>query len=64
MVGAHLHDVSGIGDHRSPGDGDVDWSYVVAGVGGLPGYTLEINQHQPDEMVRGALGFLQAIGLR
>ncbi len=64
LVGAHLHDVSGIGDHRSPGDGDVDWSYIVEGVGGLAGYTLEINQHQPDERVRAALPFLQGLGLR
>lgn len=64
IVGAHLHDVSGIGDHRSPGDGDVDWSYVVAGVGGLSAYTLEINQRQADEMVVGAVGFLEGIGLR
>lgn len=63
IVGAHLHDVSGIGDHRSPGDGDVEWPYVVAGVGGLGAYTLEINQHQPDEMVWGAVGFLRGIGL-
>src|SRR5206468_2744054 len=24
-VGAHVHDVRGIGDHRAPGDGDVSW---------------------------------------
>jgi sugar phosphate isomerase/epimerase len=62
-IGAHLHDVSGIGDHRSPGDGDVQWDYVVAGVQHLPGFTLEINQHQPDEKVRDAVGFLRGIGL-
>lgn len=63
-IGAHLHDVIGIGDHRSPGDGDVDWSYVVQGVRHLPGYTLEINQHQPDEQVASAPRFLEGIGLR
>lgn len=63
-IGAHLHDVMGIGDHRAPGDGDVSWDYVVAGVGQLPGYTLEINQHQPDERVSGAPAFLERIGLR
>lgn len=64
IVGAHLHDVLGLGDHRAPGDGDVDWGYVVAGVRRLPGYTLEINQHQPDEAVRAAIDFLAGIGLR
>ena len=63
-IGAHLHDVVGIGDHRAPGDGDVDWSYITAGLGHLDRYTLEINQHQSDERVRGAIGFLEGVGLR
>ena len=63
-IGAHLHDVLGIGDHRTPGDGDVSWDYVVAGVRHLPRFTLEINQHQPDERVSGAPAFLERIGLR
>ncbi len=63
-IGAHLHDVLGIGDHRTPGDGDVSWDYVVAGVRHLPRYTLEINQHQPDDRVSGAPAFLERIGLR
>ncbi len=63
-VGAHLHDVIGIGDHRAPGDGDVDWGYIVKGVGHLEAYTLEINQWQPDEKVRNAITFLEKVGLR
>lgn len=63
-IGAHLHDVSGIGDHRSPGDGDVDWGYITKGVQHLSRYTLEINQHQPDERVFGAPDFLASVGLR
>ncbi|MBE0610322.1 MAG: sugar phosphate isomerase/epimerase [Dehalococcoidia bacterium] len=64
LVGAHLHDVIGLGDHRAPGDGDVDWDYIVAGVGHLSEYTLEINQHQSDEKAREAITFLERIGLR
>jgi sugar phosphate isomerase/epimerase len=63
-VGAHLHDVLGIGDHRAPGDGDVDWAYIAAGLGHLASYTLEINQHQSDELVKAAPGFLESVGLR
>jgi sugar phosphate isomerase/epimerase len=63
-IGAHLHDVEGIGDHRAPGDGDVDWGYVVKGLEHLPSYTLEINQHQSDEKVTGAKAFLESVGLR
>ncbi len=64
IVGAHLHDVTGIGDHRAPGDGDVEWDYIVAGISGLARYTLEINQHQSDERVVGAIGFLRGLGLK
>jgi sugar phosphate isomerase/epimerase len=63
-VGAHLHDVEGIGDHRAPGDGDTDWTYIEAGLRHLPGYTLEINQWQPDGRVRDAIAFLESAGLR
>lgn len=62
-IGAHLHDVTGIGDHRAPGGGDVDWSYIAAGLGHLPRYTLEINQHQPDGGVFGVRAFLASVGL-
>jgi sugar phosphate isomerase/epimerase len=64
IVGAHLHDVIGLGDHRSPGDGDVDWGYITADLRQLPAYTLEINQHQPDERVRSAPAYLESVGLR
>jgi len=64
IIGAHLHDVLGLGDHRSPGDGDIDWAYIREGLGHLAGYTLEINQHQPDELVAAAPAFLESVGLR
>lgn len=64
LVGAHLHDVEGIGDHRTPGDGDVEWGYLAAGLGHLTGFTLEINQHQPVDLVAGAPAFLESVGIR
>jgi sugar phosphate isomerase/epimerase len=62
-IGSHLHDVDGITDHRAPGAGDVDWSYIA---GGLPSTALrvfEIDQRQPDEAVRGSIGYLRSKGV-
>jgi sugar phosphate isomerase/epimerase len=64
LVGAHLHDVVGLGDHRAPGEGDIDWAYVREGLATLPRYTLEINQRRSDEAVRQAPEFLESVGLR
>jgi sugar phosphate isomerase/epimerase len=62
-LGSHLHDVDGIGDHRAPGDGDVDWSYIRDGLPPSALRVLEINQHQPPEAVREAITFLRARGV-
>jgi sugar phosphate isomerase/epimerase len=62
-IGAHVHDVDGIIDHRAPGDGDVEWGYLAQNLGHLDSYTLEINQHQPDERVAAAIPYLRSVGL-
>jgi sugar phosphate isomerase/epimerase len=62
-IGSHLHDVDGIGDHRAPGRGDVDWSYIAAGLPPTAVRVFEINQHQPDEAVAGAIAFLRQRGV-
>jgi len=62
-IGAHVHDVEGVVDHRAPGDGDVRWGYLAAKLAHLDSLTLEINQHQPDASVLAALPFLRGQGL-
>jgi sugar phosphate isomerase/epimerase len=59
-LGTHLHDVDGIGDHRAPGRGDVEWDYIARGLPSAALRVFEINQQEPDEAVAGAISFLRA----
>ena len=61
-IGTHLHDVDGIGDHRAPGRGDVEWDYIAKGLPATALRVFEINQSQPAEAVAGAIGFLRERG--
>ena len=63
LLGAHVHDVRGVVDHRAPGTGELDWAMVAKGLSALDRYTLEIDQREPDDAVRAASGFLAGIGL-
>jgi len=63
LVGAHLHDVRGIRDHRAPGSGDVDWSYIAASLPPTAARTLEIDQHEPQESLATAISFLRQRGV-
>ncbi len=62
-IGCHLHDVDGIGDHRAPGNGDVDWAYIAAGLPKTALRVFEIDQRQPDEAVAAAPAFLRSRGV-
>jgi sugar phosphate isomerase/epimerase len=62
-LGSHLHDVDGIGDHRAPGAGDVEWDYIREGLPPTALRVFEINQHQSPEAVAGAIPFLRARGV-
>jgi sugar phosphate isomerase/epimerase len=62
-IGTHLHDVDGIGDHRAPGNGDVEWDYIRDGLPADALRVFEINQTQPIEAVRGAIPFLRERGV-
>jgi len=62
-LGCHLHDVDGIGDHRAPGRGNVDWSYVRDGLPAAALRVFEIDQRQPEDAVAEAIGFLRGQGV-
>lgn len=61
-VGAHVHDVRGILDHRAPGLGDVGFAWHLTRLQHLEWLTLEINQYEPDEAVVGAPELLRLLG--
>lgn len=63
IVGCHLHDMQGIVDHRAPGSGDVEWSFLAERLGTVPIRTLEINQHQPEPSLAAALALLRGAGV-
>jgi len=62
-IGSHLHDVSGILDHRAPGHGDVDWQYIIDGLPADALRTFEINQHTPEAFLAPALRMLRERGV-
>ena len=63
LVGAHVHDVRGVLDHRAPGTAQLDWTRVADGLRSLDAITLEIDQRETDDDVRAAPAFLRSIGL-
>jgi sugar phosphate isomerase/epimerase len=63
MIGTHLHDVDGLLDHRAPGNGSLDWMKVQSVVPDEALRVLEIDQHEPDDLVAGAREFLRARGV-
>lgn len=58
-IGCHLHDVDGIGDHRAPGNGNVEWDYLAAGIPAGALRVFEINQHEPEEVLTRAISYLR-----
>jgi sugar phosphate isomerase/epimerase len=62
-IGSHLHDVDGILDHRAPGNGDVDWSYIAAGLPAEALRVFEIDQRQPDDQVAASIAYLRERGV-
>jgi len=62
-IGAHVHDVDGLADHRAPGRGDVDWSYIARGLPPDVPRVFEINQRTPEDAVAASIPFLRERGV-
>ena len=62
-VGAHVHDVDGLADHRAPGFGNADWPHYAAKLPPLTPRVCEINQKQDEDRVAGAIPFLRTVGV-
>ncbi len=62
-IGTHLHDVTGLADHRAPGNGDVEWGYIREGIPAGALRVFEINQSQPAADVARAIPFLRERGV-
>ena len=66
LVGMHLHDVRGLTDHRAPGNGDVDYTWLaerIAAANPDAARTFEIDQHESDEDVARGLRLLREHGI-
>jgi sugar phosphate isomerase/epimerase len=59
LIGAHIHDMRGLTDHRAPGNGDVDYAWLAKRIPATVARTLEIDQHEPDDAVAHALDVLR-----
>ena len=62
-LGAHVHDVDGLADHRPPGHGTADWDHIARYLPHHVPRVFEINQKTPEEEFAASTGFLRARGL-
>jgi sugar phosphate isomerase/epimerase len=62
-VGAHVHDVDGLLDHRAPGHGTADWPHYAAMLPPDAPRICEINQRVPEDQVAAAIPYLRSVGV-
>ena len=62
-IGAHVHDVDGLADHRAPGHGTADWDHIAHKLPPHVPRIFEINQKAPEEQVAAAIPFLRQRGV-
>ena len=62
-VGVHIHDASGMDDHRAPGTGEVDFVSLTDGLGCSPIKILEVHKKSDRlQLIRG-MNMLKSIGI-
>jgi sugar phosphate isomerase/epimerase len=62
-IGAHVHDVDGLADHRAPGHGTADWPHYAEKLPPNVPRVFEINQKVDEERVAAAIPFLRERGV-
>ena len=63
IIGAHLHDLTGLSDHKAPGLGDLDWEPVARHLPDVALRVCELGNFNSDDEVRRAVPFLRDKGI-
>jgi sugar phosphate isomerase/epimerase len=63
LVGIHLHDIRGISDHYSPGEGNMNWEMVAKYLSPRTVKVCEIGEWNDEKQMRGVVEFLQKKGV-
>jgi sugar phosphate isomerase/epimerase len=63
LIGVHLHDVRDLRDHRAPGNGTLDWPMIREALPSTAARTCEIDQHEPEVSLTGAVRLLESTGI-
>jgi sugar phosphate isomerase/epimerase len=63
MVGIHLHDVRGISDHRTPGNGNMNWEMIAKHLPQGIVRVCEIGEWSDEGQMQGVVKFLQKKGI-
>src|SRR5438132_6850127 len=62
-IGAHVHDVEGLADHRAPSHGTADWPHYAQKLPPAVPRVFEINQKVDEQQVAAAIPFLRERGI-
>ncbi len=62
-LGAHVHDVDRLTDHRAPGHGTTDWAHLARRLPPHVPRIFEINQLTPEDQVAASIPFLRERGV-